>query len=50
MEMDKQPKELIANAEDDDLKVFVRTSPCELAKDDLELVAGGVRGHWDPMG
>jgi hypothetical protein len=48
--MDKQPKELIADTDDDDLKVFVRSGPHELAKDDLELDAGGVRGHWDPDG
>lgn len=48
--MDKESKELIANSEDEGLKVYVRSCPRELAKDDLELVAGGVRGHWDPNG
>ena len=50
MEMDKQPKETIADTDEEKLEVFVRSAPRELAKDDIELVAGGVRGHWDPNG
>lgn len=38
--MDKQSKELIANTDDAELKVFVRVSQ-ELELSELELVAGG---------
>lgn len=48
--MDKQPKESIADTDDQSLKVFVRPGPHELEEDDLDRVAGGVRGHWDPNG
>ena len=40
--MDKGRKESIAAIDDEDLKVFVRSSPQELELAELNLVAGGV--------
>jgi hypothetical protein len=48
--MNKPVKELIARTEDEQLKVFVRTSPEELAMGDLEVVAGGRGFMWVPDG
>lgn len=48
--MDKKPKDAIADTEDESVKTFVRPGTRELDQDDLEHVAGGVRGHWDPDG
>jgi hypothetical protein len=50
LEMDKSSKELIARTDDGNLKVFAHSSPRELTMDDLEVVAGGRRGSWDPNG
>ena len=48
--MNKPVKKLVARTEDEQLKVFVRTSPEELAVGDLEVVAGGRGVMWDPNG
>lgn len=48
--MNKPIKELVARSEDEQLKVFVRTSPQELTMGDIEIVAGGVRGMIVPDG
>ena len=48
--MNKPIKELVARSEDEQLKVFVRTSPQELSMGDIELVAGGLRGMIVPDG
>jgi hypothetical protein len=39
--MNKPVKDLVAMSGDEQLKVFVRTAPEELAMGDLEIVAGG---------
>jgi hypothetical protein len=48
--MDKKPKELVANSDEDGLKVFVRTEPRELTSADLDVVAGGAGPRWIPDG
>lgn len=48
--MNKPVKELVARTEDEQLKVFVRTSPQELTMGDIEVVAGGARGMIVPDG
>jgi hypothetical protein len=40
--MNKGQKETIATVDDEDLKVFVRSSPEELEASELNLVAGGI--------
>lgn len=48
--MNKPVKELVARTEDEQLKVFVRTSPHELTMGDIEVVAGGARAMIVPNG
>lgn len=48
--MNKQLKEVAAKSDGEQLKVFVRTSPQELAVGDIEIVAGGNRGLIVPWG
>ena len=50
IEMDKKPKETMANSEEDGLKVFVRATPRELTSADLDVVAGGAGPRWIPDG
>jgi hypothetical protein len=49
MIMNMQSKEMAANM-DDDLKVFVRSSPRELKSGELDLVAGGEKPRRVPNG
>ena len=48
--MNKPVKELVARSEDEQIKVFVRTSPEELSMGDLEIVAGGRAIMYVPHG
>ena len=41
IDMDKIEKEAVARNDEEQLGVFVRSSPQELTKSDLDLVAGG---------
>ncbi|HEY5711242.1 MAG TPA: hypothetical protein VIT38_05040 [Allosphingosinicella sp.] len=48
--MDWQSKDKAARPDDAALKVFVRSSPRELAPGELDRVAGGAKGLWVPDG
>lgn len=48
--MNKPVKELVARSEDEQVKVFVRTSAQELSMGDIEVVAGGLRALIVPNG
>jgi hypothetical protein len=48
--MDRRPEETIANVDDGELNVFVRSSPQELDPDELDRVAGGAGPRIDPEG
>jgi hypothetical protein len=50
MNMDRQSKEPVANIDEDELKVFVRSSPEELDAGELHLVGGGGRSVLVPIG
>ena len=50
MTMDRQSKENIVNVDDDELKLFVRSSPRDLAPGELDRVAGGRRDLIVPWG
>lgn len=50
MNMDWQSKDKAARPDDAALKVFVRSSPRELAPGELDRVAGGAKGLWVPDG
>jgi hypothetical protein len=48
--MDRQSKEKITNVDEDELKVFVRSSTQELEPGELDRVAGGRRDLIVPWG
>jgi hypothetical protein len=48
--MDRSSKKSIAGTGDEDIKVFVRSSPRVLTTDDLDVVAGGRRDLIVPNG